>query len=124
MNSYFRYMVYNDPKWSGLSANVDDALAKALAGLDKDQPLVFMCLTLRTLVGISIEEQGKEIPVIGYVNSHEVVGMSEDFLPDQRIPFVGTQGEVSLVSLRAERRIIEGICLGAGNIRKDRKKKQ
>ena len=36
MHSYFRYMVYNDPKWSALTANVDDALAKAMAGPAKE----------------------------------------------------------------------------------------
>lgn len=34
--NYFRYMVYNDPKWNPLAANTEDALRRGMEGAAKD----------------------------------------------------------------------------------------
>jgi feruloyl esterase len=36
MANFFRYMVYNDPKWNPLTADVDDALRRGMQGAAKD----------------------------------------------------------------------------------------
>ncbi|HEY9137195.1 MAG TPA: tannase/feruloyl esterase family alpha/beta hydrolase [Terriglobus sp.] len=36
VTNYFRYMVYNDPKWNPLTSNTDDSLQRGMAGVAKD----------------------------------------------------------------------------------------